>query len=638
MECRIGGILFSSNFDSGNLARVEKVSRYVDEPSSLALQLDLKQQQLIQKGINKFNSNINGNHAIAEVRADYEFRIWIRPDCSGTAYVNGNRTWFYFSVRGCSPGKTMRVTIMNMNKQSKIYSQGFSPIYRVSNPSVAQSGWQRIRDKPFWEIVNGQFLLTFIHRFQDPRGSITYFAFCYPWTYSEMQVQLNKLDSIFHYNKNENIKIDDESFSNKYNIMKLNKIKNNDKSESTCENVANVALNINNSTIMNSSISSTLTSSNPSASLSSSSSSSSLSSTLYDSKRLSENDLFDKIYFHRELLCYSLEGRRIELLTITDWSECTFVEEDRFDPLLFPDVNKPRPWKFTNKKVVVVSARVHPGETPSSHVFNGLLEFLLRVNDQRACELRKHYIFKLIPMLNPDGVFHGHYRTDTRGVNLNRVYLKPDFLYYPSIYAAKALIIYYHTNYGTLKSYAPFLDDIFRKELFTSNNYFETTTENATITDEDNKPHSNDKLSSSQSMLSCEITKQSKDEIPFDCETQEQLIGENKNHTITIQDQEKAKSDPNFISKNASIMLEQQLNNQNVTLTTSFASTALSSPTISNPPSKIAIDHSKRKDLSSKSVSSVEHRIINSDSRETNDNTLVIHQFNSSIADIDKNA
>lgn len=59
-----------------------------------------------------------------------------------------------------------------------------------------------------------------------------------------------------------------------------------------------------------------------------------------------------------------------------------------------------------NRPYVFLSARVHPGETNASWVMKGTLEYLMS-NNPTAQNLRESYIFKIVPMLNPDGVING---------------------------------------------------------------------------------------------------------------------------------------------------------------------------------------------------------------------------------------
>jgi hypothetical protein len=110
----------------------------------------------------------------------------------------------------------------------------------------------------------------------------------------------------------------------------------------------------------------------------------------------------DSIYYHRELLSLSPENRRVDLLTITSVDGTSGEREAKF-PNLFPDFEEERPFIFPDKEIIFVSARVHPGEVPAQHTFKGILDFLLDRNDMRATELRRRYVFKLVPMLNPDG-------------------------------------------------------------------------------------------------------------------------------------------------------------------------------------------------------------------------------------------
>ena len=122
----------------------------------------------------------------------------------------------------------------------------------------------------------------------------------------------------------------------------------------------------------------------------------------------------------------------MEMMTISSKDGITEEREKQPEDSagMFPDaVNKPemRPFKFEqSKKVIVFTSRVHPGESPGSHVLNGVLDLLTDLKSEQGKLLRKNYVFKIIPMLNPDGVSRGYYRLDTESQNLNRFYHEPD--------------------------------------------------------------------------------------------------------------------------------------------------------------------------------------------------------------------
>ena len=44
--------------------------------------------------------NRNPETKSPELPHDFAFKLWTKPDCAQTEYENGNRTWFYFGVKG----------------------------------------------------------------------------------------------------------------------------------------------------------------------------------------------------------------------------------------------------------------------------------------------------------------------------------------------------------------------------------------------------------------------------------------------------------------------------------------------------------------------------------------------------------
>ena len=72
-------------------------------------------------------------------------------------------------------------------------------------------------------------------------------------------------------------------------------------------------------------------------------------------------------------------------------------------------------------------------------MFHGLLSFLLS-SHPHAVRLRDLFVFKMVPMMNPDGVVSGHFRADAYGTNLNRAYGAPHPNRHPSVFAVRLVL------------------------------------------------------------------------------------------------------------------------------------------------------------------------------------------------------
>ena len=68
----------------------------------------------------------------------------------------------------------------------------------------------------------------------------------------------------------------------------------------------------------------------------------------------------------------------------------------------------------------------------------GVLEFLTG-DSEDAIFLRNNFIIKVIPMLNPDGVICGNFRTSVSGHDLNRKWREPSKLLYPEVFHSKEI-------------------------------------------------------------------------------------------------------------------------------------------------------------------------------------------------------
>ena len=161
-------------------------------------------------------------------------------------------------------------------------------------------------------------------------------------------------------------------------------------------------------------------------------------------------------------LCPSLAGNDCDLLVITNYRD---KDKERIGAIsaqslqeassgrddsggqqaaaatagLFSKRRKDKPAPLPLKPGLVLSCRVHPGETPASWMMKGMLEFLTSDCSQ-AVLLRQVFVIFIVPMLNPDGVIYGNNRCSLSWVDLNRQWKSPVKALHPPVYHLKAFM------------------------------------------------------------------------------------------------------------------------------------------------------------------------------------------------------
>ncbi|TPX67231.1 hypothetical protein SpCBS45565_g03896 [Spizellomyces sp. 'palustris'] len=273
----------------------------------------------------------SGNLQMAVKISDYEYDLLLQTDINSSP--GKHNQWFYFCVQRMVPNTPYKFNIVNMSKPNSQFNQGMQPVMF----SREDGCWRRVGDAIYYYKNHYAFptqyesdctfaTLTFTIVFSYA-GDSCYFAYHYPYTYSDLQ------RSLFHLQ---------------------------------------------------------------------------LSSTFGERCR-------------RQTLCRTLGGNECPLLTVTDFSPASTTTNP-----------------ISDRVYILLSARVHPGESNSSHIMHGLLNFLLS-DAEMAIDLRKRCVFKIIPMLNPDGVVNGSHRCSLAGVDLNRQWKRPDRKRAPTIWWVKRL-------------------------------------------------------------------------------------------------------------------------------------------------------------------------------------------------------
>ena len=393
-----------------------------------------------------FESRFESGNLLCAFRTEDEnsYQLYLQNDTNTTGYIQ----WFFFRVTNTKKGRKVNFNIINMLRKKCIYSHGLKIMtYSTLTAMKENIGWHRAGTNVMYYPNNLYYYsnsnnsnntgprrnlhsLSFDYEFKYD-NDIVYFANCLPYFYSKLMKQLNYYElneEKFPYFQRKTLAttlggndLDMFTINSMYDIYKngpMNIVMTKSKNYLSLKKSNNIDNNNNNNTNTNNN----------------SSNNNNISSYYYNNKNLDNKNNINN-------------------------NDNSQIIDDR--------------------QAVIIIARQHPGETVGSYVIQGCIDFLMG-NSEEAKKLREIYLFKIVPMMNPDGVLVGNSRTSFAGCDLNRRWGKPSEIIHPEVYFTKnmilkltqqrniAFIVDCHGHFGTFNAlfYCNYKDDARTCRLF----------------------------------------------------------------------------------------------------------------------------------------------------------------------------
>uniref|UniRef100_A0A8D1M880 Cytosolic carboxypeptidase 1 n=1 Tax=Sus scrofa TaxID=9823 RepID=A0A8D1M880_PIG len=190
---------------------IERLIHQSDIIDRVVYDLDNPNYPIPEEGdILKFNSKFeSGNlRKVIQIRKN-EYDLILNSDINSNHY----HQWFYFEVSGMRPGVAYRFNIINCEKSNSQFNYGMQPLmYSVQEALNARPWWIRVgTDICYYKnhfsrssvAAGGQkgksyYTITFTVNFPH-KDDVCYFAYHYPYTYSTLQMHLQKLESAHNH-------------------------------------------------------------------------------------------------------------------------------------------------------------------------------------------------------------------------------------------------------------------------------------------------------------------------------------------------------------------------------------------------------------------------------------------------------